>query len=104
MTAAADAVGRMDSRRERRVYDRLGRPKPTRSLGRRRLCVLCSVEVSVEVHGPFRDLISFRDLQVVGLCQWCQDDTYGDGPWERPDGVTSELVDVPRLPVSGSAP
>ena len=42
-----------------------------------RKCPFCATEVSHENHGPFRDEISFKEFQISGICQKCQDETFG---------------------------
>lgn len=41
-----------------------------------RRCTFCGCCVSVEEHGPFRDALSFKEFQMSGLCQQCQDDIF----------------------------
>jgi len=39
------------------------------------LCPFCGKEVNID---DFRDKISLKDFGVTGLCQGCQDKTYGE--------------------------
>jgi len=44
---------------------------------RGRDCVACGCSCKHEHQGLFKDQISFREFQISGLCQGCQDDVFG---------------------------
>ena len=41
---------------------------------KKKICVFCGKEIKME---DFKDQLSIKEYEISGLCQKCQDDTFG---------------------------